>query len=60
MGGDGGDGDDGGFGMPPKPVRHCHRHRLFPAVAGGGEQGASPAERESRGKVWHTLLACKV
>ncbi|CBK95623.1 hypothetical protein EUS_02940 [[Eubacterium] siraeum 70/3] len=32
----------------------------FPAAAGGGEQGASPAERESRGKVWHTLLACKV
>ena len=31
----------------------------FPAAAGGGEQGESPAERESRGKVWHTTLLAR-
>ena len=38
MGGDGGDSDDGGFGMPPKPVRHCHRHRLFPQPQAAGSR----------------------
>ena len=31
----------------------------FPAASGGGEQGVSPAERESRGKVWHTTLLAR-
>ena len=50
MGGDGGDSDDGGFGMPPKPVRHCHRHRLFPQPQAAGSRAQALPKGSPEGK----------
>ena len=50
MGGDGGDSDDGGFGMPPKPVRHCHRRRLFPQPQAAGSRAQALHKGSPEGK----------
>lgn len=50
MGGDGGDSDDGGFGMPPKPMRHCHRRRLFPQPQAAGSRAQALHKGSPEGK----------
>ena len=52
-----GDSDDGGFGMPPKPVRHCHRRRLSPQdPSGWAREGCVMAGKNSRSsKTAHVL-----
>ena len=50
MGGDGGDSDDGGYGIPPKPVRHCHRHRLFPQPQAAGSRAQALHKGSPEGK----------
>ncbi|MCD8379658.1 MAG: hypothetical protein LUC95_04955 [Lachnospiraceae bacterium] len=58
--GDGGDSDDSSFGIPLGTVT-VTRTILVSEAGSGGYAGQSPATiRESRGNVWHTLLACKV
>ena len=62
MGGDGGDSDDGGFGMPPKPVRHCHRHRLSPQpqAAGSRAQALHKGSPEGKSGTRSLLARCSV
>ena len=62
MGGDGGDSDDGGFGMPPKPVRHCHRRRLFPQpqAAGSRAQALHKGSPEGTSGTRSLLARCSV
>lgn len=62
MGGDGGDSDDGGFGMSPKPVRHCHRHRLFPQpqAAGSRAQALPKGSPEGKSGTRSLLARCSV